>query len=219
MYNDADKDRHVVNFANKLLIDLEEQNLYKLFKYNKKRKFKKSTLQMILDHMVNRNKNIKNIYKEYLESVKTYFADYLKINIFCFNVDKTGEINRSKSDYNICSIYEEAFNKYLPTIILIKMNDYYYPVLSKESNCIFRYSSDSKVIDKLSEYFYLNDIKLDESSDENTFKFNSKDLTKNKIAVLRKISEDRGLSIKKKSEKTGKMINKTKSELISELIK
>lgn len=222
LFDDIEKDRHIINFTNNMLIDLEEKNLYKIFKYNKIRKFKKSILQMILDHMVHKNLNIHNIYKKHLESIKIYFADYLKINIFSFYLDKTGKIDRHKSDYTLCSIYNETYNKYLPTILLYKTDEYYYPILSTESNCILRYSNDSVIIDKLSEYFYLNKINLEDTEIDEPSKnveFNSKDLTKNKLSVLRKMSEDRGINIKKKSTKTGKMINKTKSELISELNK
>ena len=44
LYDAIEKETHIINLANNMLIDLEEKNLYNIFQYNRKQKFKKSKL-------------------------------------------------------------------------------------------------------------------------------------------------------------------------------
>ena len=141
--------------------------------------------------------NFKNSLNEN-EIFKQYLSNLYDMNIYVFNMN-SGKI----TDVNIYKSYQTVLTKHKPSIFIQKRNILYSPIFN-----------DKKEIYTHSEFFDLleNVSKLTDWKPKT-----EKKLNKLKVIKLRKIAEELGISIKKESLKTKKLINKTKTELINDI--
>ena len=219
------KSELIDSIRKKMCYDLVEKNYYSKFGYTRKKKFKREKLQKYLMDMKI------NIDAEKYQSVKKYIVDYFNINVFIL------------SEQNIECIYTEkdnnGFFKYRPTIILFKKDDIYYPIIKKvicDEKLYLDYKNNSYIIDELLTYVespitYYDSQESDhdsgKSDDDNKeikdtnieieCKKKSKNYEKMKITELQEFCNTINVDIYKISEKTGKKIKKTKSELIHDI--
>jgi hypothetical protein len=209
------KEDIVKDFLKKIGNDLFEHNLYNRFLYHKNKKINKSDIQKIL------GESFTFKYDETLIHIlQQYIVDYLGINVFIFAFQGKN-IDFMNSNYVLSSYFDLKTNPYLPSVILFKIKDIYRPVLSYDGeNCVFLYSKNKEIIDNLWKYFKLEDISslLATFEAEKDHKFNVQDLKKMKIDELKNECIKYEIAISKKSDKTAKMINKTKNELLEDLI-
>jgi hypothetical protein len=242
LYDEKNREQLVKNLIKKMDDDLFEKNLYNKFKYSKNRKFNKADIQTVLKNSF----QFKNVEK--FELLKQYISDYLGINIYIININYSVINFEKSEYYFTKRFSNNTDNyiKFLPSFVVIYENEIYKPVLSK-NNSIFTFSSDSEIINKLWKYLNIDeqnkveqninknnifnqyctsniseDEKINESIETiNTIK-NSKyknNYLKNlKINDIQKLCEENNILLQKKSEKTLKMINKLKNELIDELL-
>lgn len=216
LYTDSEKESNIKSFLKKISDELFEKELYQKFAYNVNRKMNKSNLQEIL---------VKSFTFKYDEGLfpllQQYIVDYFGINIFvlCLTNNNIDFIN---SYYILSSYYKIKTNPLLPTFILVKDNDIFKPLMDSNDTLCFLYSKNKNIIESLWKYFKLDEIEIcieelkdDKNGTEETF--NNLDLSKlNKLKVdeLKEICIKYEISLTKISDKTSKMINKTKTELI-----
>ena len=220
LYTDSEKESNIKSFLKKISDELFQKELYQKFAYNVNRKMNKSNLQEILA------KSFTFKYDEGLfPLLQQYIVDYFGINVFvlCLTNNNIDFIN---SYYILSSYYKIKTNPLLPTFILIKDNDVFKPLIDSNDDNIdtlcFLYSKNKNIIESLWKYFKLDEIEIcieelkdDKNGTEETF--NNLDLSKlNKLKVdeLKEICIKYEISLTKISDKTSKMINKTKTELI-----
>ena len=219
-YTDSEKELNIKFFLKKISDELFEKELYQKFGYNINRKMNKSRLQEIL------GKSFTFKYDESLFPIlQQYIVDYFGINVFvlCLTNNNIDFIN---SYYILSSYYKIKINPFLPTIILVKDNDIFKPLSNNdEENQCFLYSKNNDIIKNLWKYFKLDDIELcieelKDDKDGNEETFNNLDLSKLKklkVDELKEICIKYEISLTKISDKTSKMINKTKTELIEDI--
>ena len=224
LYTDSEKESNIKSFLKKISDELVEKELYQKFGYNVNRRMNKSNLQEIL---------AKSFTFKYDESLfpllQQYIVDYFGINVFvlCLINNNIDFIN---SYYILSSYYKIKTNPLLPTIILVKDNDIFKPLLDnndEENNDMFcfLYSKNKNIIESLWKYFKLDEIEIciEELKDDKDGKeetFNNLDLSKLKklkVDELKEICIKYEISLTKISDKTSKMINKTKTELIDDI--
>ena len=178
--------------------NLDESDFYKLFKQQGK----------ILHKQEIKNHLIQNYDTDYNLNIIDIIIQYFKMNVALIEYTEGNiMVNFTKS---IC------LKDLYPCIMIIKNNDdnSYSSVLEINGNSILnsKYENEYKsIVDTLYKYykdenplFYENDLKY---FDKNM-----------KLIELRELSEKNNLSILKKSEKTSKMIKKSKKELILDLL-
>ena len=107
--------------------------------------------------------------------------------------------------------FDNKINKYIPTIILFKDNNNYYPIFNEN------YETDE--INKKSIFLYSQNKDLLYSLYDKFNVFIEGYKYKKTLAELKKISVEMGINIKKKSENTGKEIYLKKSELLDKIRK
>ena len=223
LYTDSEKESNIKSFLKKISDELFQKELYQKFCYNVNRRMNKSNLQEIL------GKSFTFKYDEGLfPLLQQYIVDYFGINVFviCLTNNNIDFIN---SYYILSSYYKIKTNPLLPTFILIKDNDIFKPLMdsndindNNNDTLCFLYSKNKNIIESLWKYFKLDEIEIcieelkdDKNGTEETF--NNLDLSKlNKLKVdeLKEICIKYEISLTKISDKTSKMINKTKTELI-----
>jgi hypothetical protein len=223
LYTDSEKESNIKSFLKKISDELFEKELYQKFGYNVNRKMNKSNLQEILA------KSFTFKYDEGLFPIlQQYIVDYFGINIFvlCLTNNNIDFIN---SYYILSSYYKIKTNPLLPTFILVKDNDIFKPLLDSNDDNIdtlyFLYSKNKNIIENLWKYFKLDEIEicieeLKEDNDNNYEIINNLDLSKLKklkVDELKEICIKYEISLTKMSDKTSKMINKTKGELIEDI--
>ena len=137
--------------------------------------------------------------------------------------------NSPYSYYILSSYYKIKTNPLLPTFILVKDNDIFKPLIDSNDDNIdtlcFLYSKNKNIIESLWKYFKLDEIKicieeLKEDKNGNEETFNNLDLSKLKklkVDELKEICIKYEISLTKISDKTSKMINKTKTELMEDI--
>jgi hypothetical protein len=178
----------------------------------------RTDLQDEIKNALNFKYNEKNIL------LKQYIADYLGINLYIIHVENN-LININNCECYISKYYGDEINKFLPTLLIIYCKEIYNPILTykKELNdsSILVYSKNKEIIDNLLLYF--NDIiyNLKHNLFVNNLsnsEYNIEMLNNLKIDSLKKLCIKNDIEIQKVSEKTSKMINKVKSELINDLL-
>jgi len=223
LFSDTEKESNIKTFLKKISDELFENNLYQKFLYNTNRKINKSNLQEILA------KSFTFKYDESLFPIlQQYIVDYFGINIFilCLN---NNNIDFMNSYYVLSSYFKIKNNPFLPSLFLIKDNDIFKPLLSNNETdndiTYFAYSKNRTIIENIWKYFKLNDIddciiELKEDDEKNEEIKNNLDLTKLKklkVDELKEICIKYEISLTKISDKTSKVINKTKTELIEDI--
>ena len=223
LYTDSEKESNIKSFLKKISDELFQKELYQKFSYNVNRRMNKSNLQEIL------GKSFTFKYDESLfPLLQQYIVDYFGINVFvlCLTNNNIDFIN---SYYILASYYKIKTNPLLPTFILVKDNDIFKPLMdSNDDNTdtlCFLYSKNKNIIESLWKYFKLDEIEIcieelkeDKNGMEETF--NNLDLSKLKklkVDELKEICIKYEISLTKMSDKTSKMINKTKTELIDDI--
>ena len=175
----------------KMIIDYDSNNLYYIYNYNKSKKIKKTTIPSYLHEYLNKKK-ITNI-----EILQQFICDYFSINIFIF-YKENGNI---KSKFLYTKQYNNIINKYVPVIMLYKESDIYYTIYNNDiQNSIVLYSKNKKLLHKL---YNLSQVFIE------GYIYNKLTLKE----LRQKLLKDE-ISIKKKSETSGKEIYLKKSELL-----
>ncbi len=223
LYTDNEKEANIKSFLKKISDELFEQELYQKFGYNVNRKMNKSNLQEILA------KSFTFKYDEGLfPLLQQYIVDYFGINIFVLCL-ANNNIDFINSYYILASHYKIKTNPLLPTFILVKDNDIFKPLMANddEEDCqYFIYSKNKNIIENLWKYFKLDEIEIcieelkDNKEDIIEETVNNLDLAKLKklkVDELKEICIKYEISLTKLSDKTSKMINKTKAELIDDI--
>ena len=185
----------IKTLINKMIIDYDNNNYYYKFYFNKNKKIRKSLIQTLLYDLLNK-KHIENIH-----NLQQFISDYFSINIFILTNEITNvKLNNDLYFYKFFNTnqYNNKINKLCPTIILYKNNNNYYPILN--NNKFLLYSKHKKLLKIIYEHC---GIFIEE------YLYNKKS-----IAELRNICLSLNLSIKKKSELTGKNIYIKKNELL-----
>jgi hypothetical protein len=216
-----EKENIIKDFLKKLDNDLFQMELYNKFGYNKNKRFNKADIQSVLKDSINLRDNNK------LYLLKEYLSDYLGINIYVLKLTNR-MIDFTNSETYLTKKYDNDYNLYLPNFIIIYDNGIYKPLLSynKDKSYPILYSENSEIIDNLWRYFNIfmtpkkSEDVISEKKDIVTQakKYNIELLNCLKIDAIKKLCLDNDILLQKKSDKTGKMINKLKNELVSELL-
>jgi len=214
LYDLQKKEETIKDFIKEIDNNLFKNCLYTKFNYARNKLMNKIDLQSEIKNALQFNCNEKN----YL--LKKYISDYLGINLCIINVENE-LIFYDKCEYYMTKKYGNNINKYLPFLLIIYDKEIYKPILSfnKELNnsSVLVYTKYTEIINNLSMYFLENDNKqyINES-------INSKykiDILKNlKMDHLKKLCIENNIELQKMSEKTSKMINKIKIDLINDLL-
>jgi len=209
--------------------DLLKEDLYFLYNYDKNRKFNKEKIMTVLKELYKFN-----VERETIHLFKQYLSDYLGINIFIIGLINNN-IDYDNKEFYLTHKYGLNYNKYAQTFILITENNLYYPLI-KNTNNNFHALNYEEIEKYLNKFITFYDIKIEEiiinkventeitentEINNNIIKNNSNEneLKKLKLDELRIKAIEKKISIQKISDKTSKMINKTKGELIEELLK
>ena len=223
LYTDSEKESNIKSFLKKISDELFQKELYQKFGYNVNRRMNKSNLQEILA------KSFTFKYDEGLfPLLQQYIVDYFGINIFVLCL-VNNNIDFINSYYILSSYYKIKTNPLLPTFILVKDNDIFKPLMDSNDDNIdtlcFLYNKNKDIIENLWKYFKLDEIEicieeLQDDKDGLEETFNNLDLSKLKklkVDELKEICIKYEISLTKISDKTSKMINKTKTELIEDI--
>jgi hypothetical protein len=223
LYTDSEKESNIKSFLKKISDELFQKELYQKFGYNVNRRMNKSNLQEILA------KSFTFKYDEGLfPLLQQYIVDYFGINIFVLCL-VNNNIDFINSYYILSSYYKIKTNPLLPTFVLVKDNDIFKALIdSNDDNTdvlCFLYSKNKNIIENLWKYFKLDEIEicieeLKDDKDDTEEIINNLDLCKLKklkVDELKEICIKYEISLTKISDKTSKMINKTKTELIDDI--
>jgi hypothetical protein len=234
-YGEQEKEVQIKNFILKIDNDLFEKNLYTKFNYIKNRKFNKSSIQEVLkDSLQFKTHDKFNLLKEYL-------SDYLGANIYIFHIENN-VINFLECEKYTPSYFGNSNNMILPNFLLIYENNIYKAILNYSNNksyesSILDYSKYDVIIKNIWNYLKIEKINIISQEQENKnniddnnnnseikentlpYKFSLNYLKDLKIDVIKKLCTENNIELLKKSDKTSKMINKLKSDLIEDLLK
>ena len=194
----SDRQNKLIFLIKQLIIDIDEKNYYHKFYYNKNRKIKKNILQDYLYKVLNFKKNLDSFFDIFLDQ---YIVDYLGINVYIFNIEDE-KIN-NKSFYSITKRFNYKFNKFVPTILLLKKDNKFYPIINIDDNSILKYSKSKNILNKIIKHFKLNE--------------NYKILEALNLKELRDKAIELGIDVRKISNKTKKKVYKKKNELLDEI--
>jgi hypothetical protein len=229
--SENEKESVIKDFLKKLDNDIFQKDLYNKYQYNKNKKFNKRDIQNVLKN------SLQFKYCDKFHLLKEYISDYLGINIYIFNV-KNNIIDFIESEFYLTSYYSNNINKYIPHFVILFENEVYKPLLTNDNvlYSILKYDINNEVIDNIWNYFKLNDL-YSENLKKNELKeeeikenIENEIIEKNKkytllffknmkIDEIKKLCIEEGTELLKKSDKTSKMINKLKNELIDDLLK
>lgn len=211
-----EKEVLIKEFIKKIDHELFEKDLYNKFGFNKNRNFNKSDIQIALKEAF--------IFKttNKFDLLVDYICHYLGINLYILEMDNN-ILNITKSNYFLYK-YNNNINKFLPHFIILIENEIYKPILMYKNNdnnvsSIICYSKYNEIIDNIWKYFNINDnykIINDDISEKKYCISMLKDL---KLENLKNLCIENNIDLLKKSEKTSKMINKIKIDLINDLLK
>ena len=190
----------LTNFYKKIIIELDEKNLYYKFYYNLDRKMSRNNIQSIIYNLL--HKDSKNVLvNEY--SLIQYVIDYLGINLVCLFVDNDFNlIMDCHHDIYTSKRFGNKINRFIPIIIMLCHKGSYYNVVIGD-NKVFKFSEHKNIINNCFRFFNINDDNV-----------NMNNFTYSQIKEF--FIENNG-NIKKVSDKTNKLINKTKDDLVIEL--
>ena len=224
MYDEKEKNNQVKLLFNKLYDDLDEQGLDKKFGYIRKKDLKKSTLKDILI------KNKLDIDDIKYNNIKQYIADYFGVNIIMFLFDNEYNFIANKM-YEYCFYKKDEKHPSVLNIIVEKYKDKYNAVIKtndKYDDSVFRLSQNKEELMRLNSLIQtlrlekeeeVEKIDLNEEDEEEIDYKNAKSLDKLKLEQLKEIAIGKDIKLKKLSEKTGKLINLKKKEIIDEIVK
>ena len=189
----------IETFINKMITDYDNKNFYYKFYYNKNKKIRKSLIQTLLYDILNKKK-VENI-----NILQQFISDYFSINIIILTNEITPiKLNENLYYYDFINTnqYNNTINKYVPTIILFKEEEEYYPILNIDKNYLL-YSENKDIL----KYMYINCFIFIEE-----YKY-----IKKSISELRDICLEMNMNIKKKSSSSGKNIYMKKTELLENI--
>jgi len=223
LLNEGQREEHIKSFLKKISDELFINNLYHKFGYPTNRRINKSDLQEIL---------VKSFTFKYEEELvpllQQYVADYFGINIFVMAYANS-VIDFINSYYILASYFKIKHNPLVPIIVLVKDNDIYKSMLLNSDKTLITYSDNKGLVENLWKYFKLTDInecleelkqiEINNEKNDLSEKIDMTKMKKLKVDELKEVCSKYDISLQKVSEKTGKMINKTKSELLEELEK
>jgi hypothetical protein len=157
--------------------------------------------------------------------LKRYIADYLGINLYIISMEND-LINYSKTEYYLPSHFGNEINKFLPSIIVILENEIHKPLMNTKNGSgthLLEYSNPNytHIIDNIWTQLKIikpEKIKIEPGLGSGT-KYDLSSLMKLKVDNIKELCIENNIPIQKKSDVTMKMINKLKSELISDLLK
>lgn len=218
LYNSNEKRNIVKELINNMYDDLDDKHYHKKFGYSRKKIFKKSLMKELL---VNNNVNIDDSTNN---SLKQYLADYFGVNIIIFIFDENN--NYIGSNYYK---YNQYVNEELSVmnVLIEKSNNIYHPILKNSNKVnILRLSENKEILTKIKKFVHeleLEHIKKEEEeigSEEECYELNDKvSLMKLKLDKIKIIAKENNIQLKKLSEKTGKLINLKKEEIVDDIIK
>ena len=197
---------YVKKLRQKMSGDMDDEDLYHKFNYQKNRKIKKSELQQaLLSDSKNLDHNL--IFNKFL-------VDYFSINIIIFEM-KGGEFQNIS--YILSTDESLEVTPFNPTIFMLhKHGEQFYPILKKDgSSSIHLYPDDEAL--KYLYHTYTDLFDNDKESIKNIKDVKVKVNSKMKLGKIQELAIKHGITIKKQSTRTNNMIKKTKRELIEEL--
>jgi len=224
--NEDEKEAIIKEFLKKIDKELFEKDLYNKFGYNKNRNFNKSDIQIVLKEAL----KFKTCDKFYM--LKDYISHYLGINLYIIETENN-LINFSNPSYFLTKYYNNI-NKYVPHFIIILEDEIYKPVLTVNKNemyasSIISYSKYNELIENLWKYFNIyEELEKNKKNIENENEINIENIGSKftinmlkdlKLDNLKNLCIENNIELLKKSEKTSKMINKIKIDLINDLLK
>ena len=214
------------NLIKKMDDDLLKEDLYFLYNYDKNRKFNKEKIMTVLKELYKFN-----VERETIHLFKQYLSDYLGINIFIIGVINN-TIDYDNKEFYLTHKYGLNYNKYAQTFILITENNLYYPLIKNSNNNFngLNYEEIKKYLHKFLNFYNITieeeinkkeeeSINIIINKENKIINENENNLKKLKLEELRKKALEKNISIQKISDKTSKMINKIKAELIEDLLK
>ena len=214
LYNNNEKNSVIKEVINKMYNDLDEKNNHKKFGYTRKKKFSKSILkELLLNNKIDFDNNQN-------DNLKQYLADYFGLSIIILIFDENN--NYIGSNYFKYNNYIDN-NPSVTNVILEKINNKYHPILNNNQKNIITLSEDKQLLIKLKKF--VPELILDVIHDNNTESdeeeydiTNKKSLMNLKLDKIKLIAKENNISLKKLSEKTGKLINLKKEEIIDNIL-
>jgi hypothetical protein len=215
LYTNNEKRNIIKELINKMYDELDEKQYHKKFGYSRKKIFKKSLMKELL---VNSNVNIDDMNNN---SLKQYLADYFGVNIIIFIFDENN--NYIGSNYYKYNEYVEEEPSVM-NVLIEKKNNIYHPILkNSSSDNILTLSDNKELLNKIKNFIpklILEHINEEENeSEEECYELNDKiSLMKLKLDKIKIIAKENDIQLKKLSEKTGKLINLKKEEIVDDII-
>ena len=214
LYSDNEKNGVIKEVINKMYIDLDEKIIHKRFGYTRKKKFSKNILkELLLNNKIDFDNNEN-------DNLKQYLADYFKLNIIILIFDENN--NYIGSNYFKYNNYVDS-NPSLTNIIIEKSNNKYHPILKNNQKNIISLSEDKELLVKLKKFVpqLILDVIQETNTESEEEEYNIKDkksLMNLKLDKIKLIAKENNISLKKLSEKTGKLINLKKEEIIDDIL-
>lgn len=237
---ERDQESYVKILRQTMSSDIDRQNLFHVFNYQKNRSIKKGNMQKLL---LDTTEDID------VPVMHKFIVDYFGINLLIFSENKEIEHILSTNDTLIATPYK-------PAIMIIRdENGLYQPILNMDGSQ-FTFYPESELLVRCfhSNNLILNainksgedtpgspgspgtpdppgpedaenpgnsgdpgDTETDVAVQDSVAEVTNKNLMKLKLKELQKMATDVGINIKRKSDQTGNMIAKTKKELIDDL--
>jgi hypothetical protein len=228
MKNEDDKTHLLRELLKKMHAEVYIEGNYQKFNYHKTRKMKKDQLLLTLSQSIQfRIHDMDTFYM-----LQQYVVDYFGVNLFIFFVSGTDEIDMERSKLFATRQFENQMNPLVPTLCMIWKDEVYYPIVHEtdEEKTIFRYSRDKDLMEEIWKRMNIHEMKeffikkreevVEETKSENlVVAFTMGEIQKMKLEELQNICKEMGISLEKISEKTGKSIKRTKTELIEQIVK
>lgn len=228
MKNEDDKTHLLRELLKKMHSEVYIDGNYQKFYYHKTRKMKKDQLLLTLSQSIQfRIHDMDTFYM-----LQQYAVDYFGVNLFIFFVTGTDEIDMEKSKIFTTRQFENRMNPLVPTLCMIWKDEVYYPIVHEtdEEKTIFQYSRDKDFMEEIwkrmkihemKEFFMEKKEEVEESkkSENPVLVFTMGEIQKMKLEELQNTCTGMGIPLEKISEKTGKSIKKTKTELIEQIVK
>ena len=228
MKNEDDKTHLLRELLKKMHAEVYIDGNYQKFFYHKTRKMKKDQLMLALSQSIQFRIHDMDIF--YM--MQQYAVDYFGVNLFIISLTGDDRIDEERCKFFVTRQFENRMNPLVPTLCMIWKDEIYYPIVHEmdEEKSIMCYSRDREILEKIwkickteemFDFFRMeeNNEKVDGEVIEEKIKVSMTQIQKMKVDELQKICKEMGISIDKISEKTGKSIKKTKTELIEEVIR
>lgn len=122
MMNDKKRQVNLMEMKKILGIEMEEKDYHRIFHYTRKRKFKKD---IMMKWLIKPEQDWDNMTITE-QGVYQYIVDYFSLNVIIFQISAT---NVPYLECLLANINEPC--AYRPTVLLIRMNGMYYPLMDK----------------------------------------------------------------------------------------